>query len=509
MNSNIIILPIVIPIVFALLIIFISKNNLAKFIGFISFLLSSYFSFKINYFFLNCNNKSYYIDYIIPNLSQSISIALKINFFNSSISFLINLSGLIIFLYLIGAKKDSINYTEIFLILIFISGMNGILFSNDIFNIFVFLELSSISSYAMVINLENLKSVKVSFFYLIFGSLSASFYLIGIIFLYNQFGSLNIDLIINSYKKFNNAGNIPANVLFGSFFIITGFLVKFGSFPFYKYLIDVYQKSSSFITAIFASISSKINFYLIFISCFFILNITYFEKSIHIIKIISYIGIFSALYFSLYANFISTKNIKKILVYSSFSEMSYILSLFIFYNNDLNNNEIEKLIINFFVNHSFCKIGLILLFESFFSQKFIKKEIDIYRINNMQTYSLEKYLFNNWQNKAINFCFLFLILNSIGAPPFLGFKVKFSLALKFFETQNYFFLTCFLIIILFSVLYNIKIFFEYFENKNIKYANEMNDQKISINSFKIINFYNLFVSLSFCIFFLVINLFIL
>ncbi len=503
MNNNIIILPTIIPIIFALFTVFIANNFISRLLFFTSSLLNSFVSSLILFSFLEKDD--FFIEYFVGGIDPIIGISLKAYFLNSSILLLINICSLIISIYIIGGRnKDSFKFTEGFLILIFISGMNGILFSNDIFNIFVFLEISSIASYALVINERNSKSSYTAFNYLIMGSISASFYLIGIIFLYNQFGFLNID-IISKIINLEKSDKIPLNILLAGFFILIGFFMKFGIFPVHKYMIEVYQKSSSHITSIFSSISSKINFYLIYVSFFIILKFSYFEKTLHIGEFIAYFGLLSSLFFTIYANKFNNHNLKKILTISSFAEMSYMLSLFIFHRDNFHNKEIQNIMMQLFFNHSFSKIGLFLFFESFFSQKFLYLEL---KKENNDNSLYKKYIFKNWQKKLLEICFLILIFHSIGIPPLLGFIGKFSLIFEFFKSEKYYALIIFLLIIFFSVLYNLKIFFSYFISKNHIYKEEIDDKKISFKSFKIVDFYFIFTSLLISIFCLFFSLFI-
>jgi multicomponent Na+:H+ antiporter subunit D len=493
MNNNIIIFQTIAPIFFALLIIIFANNSFSRIIGFIA---SGFNLFLSSILYFNFSNDPLLnLNYFVGGIDPIFGIALKTNYLNSKILLLINICFFSVFSYLLGAKKDSLKYSEIFLILIFLTGMNGVILSNDIFNIFVFLEVSSISSYALVVNSRNLKSPNSAFIYLIFGSISASFYLIGVIFIYNHFGFLNIDLISKKIPDLKNT--ISPNLILGGFFVFCGLFLKFGIFPIYQYIVSVYQKSSSYITAIFSSISTKINFYLILLMFFSVFGLGILQKGILFGKIIGFWGLIGGLFFSIYANLIDKRNIKKILVFSSLAEMNYMLGFFIFGEKIFKDQEILKTLMLFFFNHSLSKTGLFLLFESFFSQKFIQIE------NKIDSSYYKKFHFSNWQKKLIDLYFLILISHSIGFPPTIGFFAKFSLLKQFAQKQEYFALIIFLCIIFFSVLYNLKIFFQYFQSKDSNCKEEIDDNKVSIDSFKMINFYNLFFSLSILIFCLI------
>lgn len=496
MNNNFIIFQTLTPIFFALLIIISGNNFFSKITGLFASSLNIGFSYVLFSHF--AENPDLKIDYFVGGVDPLLGIALKANFINSKISLLINICFFAVFSYLLGAKKDSLRFSENALILIFLSGLNGVLFSNDVFNIFVFLEISSIASYALVVNSRNFKSAYTAFLYLIFGSVSASFYLIGVVFLYNHFGYLNIDLISKELNS-SNLEKLSPNLVFAGFFIFSGLFLKFGTLPVYKYLVQVYQKSSSYITALFSAASTKINFYLIFLLFFFVFGFGETQKGINLSKFIGFFGLFGGIFFSIYANFLDKRNIKKILVFSSLAQMNYMLGLFIFGSKMYKDQEILGILITFFFNHSLSKIGLFLLFESFFSQKFIQVETERGELSSYY----KRFYFSDWQKKILDFCFIILIAHSIGLPPTAGFFAKFSFLTQFLKSEEYIAFGIFLLIIFFSVLYNLKIFFQYFHNKSQGYREENDDKQLSIHSFKMINFYNLAFSLFVLIFSLI------
>src|SRR5664280_1736691 len=78
------------------------------------------------------------------------------------------------------------------LFLLMIAGMNGVIITGDLFNLFIFLEIASIASYALVAFGCQQEELEASFKYLILGSLATCFILLGIAFLYGTFGTLNL-----------------------------------------------------------------------------------------------------------------------------------------------------------------------------------------------------------------------------------------------------------------------------------------------------------------------------
>ena len=77
------------------------------------------------------------------------------------------------------------------LFLLLLTGLLGIIATGDMFNLFVLLEVASLSGYALIA-MGRKNAVYASFRYLVFGTIGASFYLLGVGYLYITTGSLNM-----------------------------------------------------------------------------------------------------------------------------------------------------------------------------------------------------------------------------------------------------------------------------------------------------------------------------
>ena len=76
--------------------------------------------------------------------------------------------------------------------LLCLTGLLGITQTGDIFNVFVFLEISSLASYALISLGKQRQALTSAYQYLIMGTIGATFYLIGVGLIYSQTGSLNM-----------------------------------------------------------------------------------------------------------------------------------------------------------------------------------------------------------------------------------------------------------------------------------------------------------------------------
>ncbi|PJC48427.1 MAG: NADH/ubiquinone/plastoquinone (complex I), partial [Candidatus Omnitrophica bacterium CG_4_9_14_0_2_um_filter_42_8] len=134
-----------------------------------------------------------------------------------------------------------------------VCGMNGVIITGDLFNLYVFLEIASIASYALVAFGTEAEELEASFKYAIMGSVASAFIFIGIAFLYSFTSTLNMaDMArILAYKQ--NAWVIPfVGVLF-----LMGFGLKSALVPFHAWLPDAHPSAPASISAMLSGVLIK------------------------------------------------------------------------------------------------------------------------------------------------------------------------------------------------------------------------------------------------------------
>ena len=137
------------------------------------------------------------------------------------------------------------------------AGLLGVLCTNDIFNLFVFVEISSLSAYSLLGLGRDRRALTASFRYLILGSIGATFLLIGIAYLYAATGTLNLTDIAEQMTAIGN--NRLMTVAYA--FITIGFALKFALFPLHDWLPAAYRYAPSTVSALFAATGVKIYLY--------------------------------------------------------------------------------------------------------------------------------------------------------------------------------------------------------------------------------------------------------
>ncbi|MFH1101296.1 MAG: proton-conducting transporter membrane subunit [Methanobacteriota archaeon] len=149
-----------------------------------------------------------------------------------------------------------------FFFLLMVTGLYGIFLTGDIFNLYVFFELTVICSYILITFGDKKTSLKASFKYLILGSIASFFFLLGIGLLYIKTGLLNIEYLSMHIHKIDTQTQM---VIFSLFLGAIG--IKAAIIPFHTWLVSAHSTAPSPISAILSGITVKTGIY-IFIRVF-------------------------------------------------------------------------------------------------------------------------------------------------------------------------------------------------------------------------------------------------
>ncbi len=140
------------------------------------------------------------------------------------------------------------------LLMLMVAGMNGVIVTGDLFNLYVFLEVASISSYGLVAFGTEHEELEASFKYLILGSVGSLFILFGIGIVYNLTGQLNMALVAESLAA---KGSYRAVNLAAAFFLM-GFGVKAALVPFHAWLPDAHPSAPAPVSAMLSGVLIKV-----------------------------------------------------------------------------------------------------------------------------------------------------------------------------------------------------------------------------------------------------------
>lgn len=229
---------------------------------------------------------------------------------------IINLIGFVALFYSLSYIRKytaEANYYALFCLII--AGMNGVVLSGDLFNLFVFLEVSVISSYALVAFGVGKTELEASFKYQVLGGLASMLILLAIGLIYWKTKTLNIADV----KQVLDGGYSQPFYIFVQVLLIAGFGLKAAIIPFHAWLPDAHSSAPSPISAMLSGVLIKAVGIYVLIRLFF----NMFIISHEIAMTFTVLGTISMVVGSLLA--IKQWDVKRLLAYSSISQMGYVV----------------------------------------------------------------------------------------------------------------------------------------------------------------------------------------
>ncbi len=283
-----------------------------------------------------------------------------------------------------------------------LTGLLGISITGDAFNVFVFLEISSLATYMLLAFGSDRRALTASFRYLIMGSVGASFILIGIGFLYAATGALNM---VDLAQRIPDAESQRA-VLVAFSFLTIGLMIKAAVFPLHGWLANAYQHAPIAVTAFLAGTATKVSLYVLLRFFFSIFGPNYSFGAMLLNVVLLPAAIVGFLLLSLVAIF--QTDLRRMLAYSSVAQIGYIVAAFCLATQSGLTAGIVHII-----NHGIIKTAL-----------FMSVGCIIYRVGHAHIGSLD-----NLMKKMPLTVTAFIIsgLGLIGVPLTVGFISKFSL----------------------------------------------------------------------------------
>ena len=216
----------------------------------------------------------------------------------------------------IGEEKQALFYTAFLLCL---TGLSGIVITGDAFNLFVFLEISSLATYALVSLASDRRSLLAAFRYLVMGTLGATFILIGVGMLYAKTGTLNMLDLAAQIEAHDGSRTIKT----GMVFILVGVSIKLALFPLHQWLPSAYAYAPSAVSAFLAGTATKVAVYVLLRFIFTVVGADYVFGQVGIeliLLVLALLAIFKCSYTA-----VLQQNVKKLLAYSSVAQIGYIV----------------------------------------------------------------------------------------------------------------------------------------------------------------------------------------
>ncbi|PIR00630.1 MAG: hydrogenase 4 subunit B [Nitrospinae bacterium CG11_big_fil_rev_8_21_14_0_20_45_15] len=333
------------------------------------------------------------------------------------------------------------------LILLLISAMVGVVFTRDLFNLFVFLEVAAIASYALI-GVAGGRALFAAFRYLILGTLGASLYLLGVSYLYAVTGTLNMADMADKLPFLLSSKAVVGGLLF----MFIGLGIKMALVPFHAWMPDAYTYAPSSTSPILASLVTKVALLAWVRIIFWVLSASIAIYDIPILLLVEIVGALAAVIGASLA--LAQRNIKMIFAYGGVSHIGIILIGIgqgnqtgfaggIFY---LLNDAVMQAALFFLAGVAFCHYG-------------VRTVEDMARVGK--------------QAPWLTVCLIIVGLGMIGLPPTGGFFGKWYIILGALDEGNYISVAAVLLSTLLTLAYFVKLFegiFRQTTRSEVKYS---------------------------------------
>jgi len=265
------------------------------------------------------------ITYAIGGFAPPVGIAFRVDALGSMMSLLISSVGVASALFAGHGLRHEIREEKQGLFhggfLLCLAGLLGLVSTGDAFNAFVFLEVSSIGTYALIAigGGRDRRALPAAFNYLIMGTIGATFFVIGIGFLYAATGTLNMADIAARLATLQDSRTVQA----GFAFIVVGLGLKAAMFPLHGWLPNAYAYAPPLMAVFLSATATKAAIYLLARFVF-----TVFDPSIvfagHFLDyVLMPLAAIAAIICSLQAAF--DQDLRRSLAFSSVAQVGYIL----------------------------------------------------------------------------------------------------------------------------------------------------------------------------------------
>jgi multicomponent Na+:H+ antiporter subunit D len=374
------------------------------------------------------------IDYFLGGWDPPWGIALRIDHLSALMAILVTCIAVVVAVYSKRSVAKEIAGREVYFYTVFlllVTGLTGIVVTGDMFNLYVFLEISSLTAYALIAIGEKPAPFS-AFRYVIMGTIGACFYLVSVGYLFIMTGSLNMADLARILPALYNTNVVL--VAYAFFFI--GVAIKIALFPLHSWLPDAYTHAPSAVSALIAPTMTKVSAYVLVRVTLTVFEPWFSTEHLPIMTILAWMGAIAMIMGSILA--IAQTDLKRMLAYSSVAQVGYIvLGIGLANRMGLTGGLLH------IVNHAFMKGCLFLVAGAIFFRtgtRNIHEFKDLYRKM-------------PWTMGA----FTLAAFSMIGIPPTCGFFSKLYLILGSIDSGQWYFVVFILASSILNLIYFVNV----------------------------------------------------
>ena len=352
------------------------------------------------------------VSYALGGWAAPIGIEYRVDYLSAFVLLLVSSIGSIVCAYSPASVMNEIPQDKHYLFycayMLCMTGLLGIVVTGDAFNVFVFLEVASLSAYILISLGRGREALTAAFQYLVMGTIGSTFILIGIGLLYMMTGTLNMmDLA-------ERLGPVIGSrqVLVAFAFFTVGVSIKMALFPLHLWLPNAYTHAPSVVTAFLAATATKVAVYILIRFVYTIFGVQFAFASTPVAAALMPLSLIAILAASSAAIF--QKSVKRMLAWSSIAQIGYMVLGISF----VSVNGLTGGIVHLF-NHALMKGGLFLAVGCVALR--------------MGSTRLEDFRGIGYRMPITMFAFVLGGLSMIGVPLTVGFISKWYLILAALE----------------------------------------------------------------------------
>jgi len=253
----------------------------------------------------------------------------RLSWFGETVNLQVSVDGFGLFMLLavqlvsLAVGLFSVNYMDHYgakanyyaLLLVMIAGMNGLILSADLFNVYIFLEVAAVASYALVAYGLEHDELEASFKYLMLSVIASAAILVSIAVLFGMTGGLSFSAVAEGLRSLPSAG---VTALCAALFLM-GFGLKAALVPFHAWLPDAHPSAPAPISAVLSGLLIKVSGVYALTRIFF--NV--FGLTPALSQVLMWLGAVSVVVAAFLA--LGQKDVKRMLAYSSVSQVGYVI----------------------------------------------------------------------------------------------------------------------------------------------------------------------------------------
>ena len=319
LNSHLLVLQVVIPLIAAPICVIVRQETITWFIA----AATSCVSLIISCLLLMSIGDGGSITYAIGGWAGPWGIEYHLDGLTAFILLIINAVAAIVLLGARGSLASEIASDRLYLFyaayLLNLTGILGVIMTGDAFNLFVFIEIASLSSYAMISIGRDRRCLYAAYNYLILGTIGASFILISVGLLYALTGTLNMADLFQRLPDVQESSTLTVAMVF----FVIGIGLKAAMFPLHLWLPDAYTYSPSIVSTFLAGTTTKVFVYVLIRFIYSIFGSDYSFNQASLNYLLMFMACGAILYGSITA--IKQDSLKRLLAYSSIAQIGYMV----------------------------------------------------------------------------------------------------------------------------------------------------------------------------------------